>query len=132
PYTLHHLTETTQILTFTFIAFWLLRRQLAGEPTIALDTDWFYRRPAPLLWRSFVVRVGAFFDWTESIAIAAVGSAVRLTRNPLQAFNARASESVDRADFDPDFYRRPMENLIVLVLLGVVVLSVVGLIWILT
>ncbi len=45
PYTVPHLAETAQILVFTFVAFWLLRDKLAGEDTIALDTDWFYRRP---------------------------------------------------------------------------------------
>jgi multicomponent Na+:H+ antiporter subunit D len=28
PYTLYHLTESVQILTFTFIAFWILRENL--------------------------------------------------------------------------------------------------------
>ena len=49
PYTLYHLVEATQILTLTFVGFWLLRKKLAGDPKIALDTDWFYRRPANLL-----------------------------------------------------------------------------------
>ncbi len=48
PYTVPHLAETAQILVFTFVAFWLLREKLAGEDKIALDTDWFYRKGAPV------------------------------------------------------------------------------------
>lgn len=45
PYTAAHLAKTAQLLLFTAAAFWLLRGQLGGQPTIALDTDWLYRRP---------------------------------------------------------------------------------------
>lgn len=44
PYTAAHLAKTAQLLLFTAAAFWLFRAQLGGSPTIALDTDWFYRR----------------------------------------------------------------------------------------
>jgi len=43
PYTFSHVATISQLLLFTFVAFWLLRRMLHGEPTITLDTDWFYR-----------------------------------------------------------------------------------------
>jgi multicomponent Na+:H+ antiporter subunit D len=43
PYTVHHVVETLQILLFTALGFFLLLRQLDPEPTISLDTDWFYR-----------------------------------------------------------------------------------------
>jgi multicomponent Na+:H+ antiporter subunit D len=33
-----------QILLFTALGFFLLLKHLAGEPTISLDTDWFYRK----------------------------------------------------------------------------------------
>ncbi|MBD5780615.1 Na(+)/H(+) antiporter subunit D [Pelagicoccus sp. NFK12] len=61
PYTAYHLVEATQILTFTFIGFWVLRAKLAGEPYIALDTDWFYRRGAPVATALLVKPVNAFF-----------------------------------------------------------------------
>jgi multicomponent Na+:H+ antiporter subunit D len=44
PYTGQHITETMQILLFTALGFFLLLKHLAGEPTISLDTDWFYRK----------------------------------------------------------------------------------------
>ena len=43
PYTVLHIIAMSQLLLFTFVAFWLLRGMLHGTPTITLDTDWFYR-----------------------------------------------------------------------------------------
>jgi len=43
PYTASHVIGISQLLLFTFVAFWILRGMLRGEPTITLDTDWFYR-----------------------------------------------------------------------------------------
>lgn len=48
PYTAQHISETMQILLFTALGFFLLLGKLAGEPTISLDTDWFYRKGAKL------------------------------------------------------------------------------------
>jgi multicomponent Na+:H+ antiporter subunit D len=67
PYTVYHLVEMTQILVFTFIGFWTLRKKLEGEALIALDTDWFYRRSAPLARRVFVSAVAGFFDGSERV-----------------------------------------------------------------
>jgi multicomponent Na+:H+ antiporter subunit D len=44
PYTLQHVTSTLGMLTFTALGFFLLLKHLNPEPTISLDTDWFYRR----------------------------------------------------------------------------------------
>jgi len=45
PYALGHVIGMSQLLLFTFVAFWFLRAMLHGTPTITLDTDWFYRIP---------------------------------------------------------------------------------------
>ncbi len=45
PYAAGHVVGMSQLLIFTFVAFWLLRGMLHGTPTITLDTDWFYRIP---------------------------------------------------------------------------------------
>ena len=37
------MSETLQLLLFTAVGFFLLIKKLAPEPTISLDTDWFYR-----------------------------------------------------------------------------------------
>ncbi len=44
PYTLQHVTGTLGMLGFTALGFFLLLKHLDPEPTISLDTDWFYRR----------------------------------------------------------------------------------------
>jgi len=44
PYTLRHVTSTVGMLSFTALGFFLLLKHLDPEPTISLDTDWFYRQ----------------------------------------------------------------------------------------
>src|SRR5262245_27945360 len=44
PYTVRHVTATLGLLGFTALGFFLLLTHLDPEPTISLDTDWFYRR----------------------------------------------------------------------------------------
>jgi multicomponent Na+:H+ antiporter subunit D len=44
PYTLRHVTSTLGMLGFTALGFFLLLKYLDPEPTVSLDTDWFYRR----------------------------------------------------------------------------------------
>ncbi len=53
PYTLQHVTSTLGLLCFTALGFFLLLKHLDPEPTISLDTDWFYRRGAA----AFVKRI---------------------------------------------------------------------------
>jgi multicomponent Na+:H+ antiporter subunit D len=44
PYSSYHVSETLQLLLFTAVGFFLLIRKLEPQPTISLDTDWFYRK----------------------------------------------------------------------------------------
>ena len=44
PYTVAKVLQTMQLLAFTGLGFWLVVHRLAGKNTIALDTDWVYRR----------------------------------------------------------------------------------------
>lgn len=44
PYTVRHVTATLGLLGFTALGFALLLKHLDPEPSISLDTDWFYRR----------------------------------------------------------------------------------------
>jgi multicomponent Na+:H+ antiporter subunit D len=43
PYTSYHISETMQVLLFTALGFFVFLKKLVPEPTISLDTDWFYR-----------------------------------------------------------------------------------------
>jgi multicomponent Na+:H+ antiporter subunit D len=123
PYTLYHLTETAQILTFTFIAFWLLRGKLAGEPLIALDTDWFYRKPARLVQIVFVDYVNAAFDYVERLSVNVTLSLIKLGRNPLIIFN----KSEEGTDYHPDEHRASLQLLLILIIFSFVMFTVVSL-----
>jgi multicomponent Na+:H+ antiporter subunit D len=47
PYTARHVMATLGLLGFTALGFFVLLKHLDPEPTISLDTDWFYRRGLP-------------------------------------------------------------------------------------
>lgn len=49
PFTASHLSETLQLLILAALGFWLLATKLKGEPSITLDTDWIYRKGAPVV-----------------------------------------------------------------------------------
>ncbi len=113
PFTAHHLVEAVQILIFTFIAFWLLRKKLEPHATISLDTDWFYRRPAGLARKIFVDSVSGAFDRVEKLAFMAVGKLAAFGRNPYII-----SQPADDSPYTPDRYR-PRIQLLILAVLGI-------------
>jgi multicomponent Na+:H+ antiporter subunit D len=136
PYTSVHIMETVQILIFTGIGFWLLVKILKPQALISLDTDWFYRRPANLVYNVFVVAVSRFFDGVERVAVIWVQVLVRVGSNPikylggLKVFNPGGEQGKHNtaAEFDPDDQRLPVEPMVVIVIL----LSVIMLVWGLT
>ena len=132
PYNLAHLVETTQLLTLTFVAFWILRSKLAGEAKLALDTDWAYRRPAPLLRRRLVGTtartVSAFERGTERLAAAAA----RALRNPapaVQRFVGGAGPERPDQPFDADDARPVLGAALGRILLVFGMLAIVALVW---
>ncbi|OFZ67273.1 MAG: Na(+)/H(+) antiporter subunit D [Betaproteobacteria bacterium RBG_16_56_24] len=56
PYTPTHVIWALQILLFTGMGFFMLRKKLGGARKITLDIDWFYRKGAGLFMQ-FVYRV---------------------------------------------------------------------------
>lgn len=125
PYSLYHLTETVQILTFTFIAFWLLRGKLAGEPTIAIDTDWFYRKPARLAMKVFVDSVNLIFDYTESLSQKFVKVVVMYSRNPVLIFKGTEKDT----DYDPDKYRPSTQLLTIVIVISFILFAIISLLF---
>ncbi len=126
PYTANHIVEAVQILVFTGIGFFLLIDLLKGKNTISLDTDWFYRRPAKLAYKVFVVSVNSFFGWLESIVLKMVQLVLKVGTNPVGYLSdtiGSAGKRVggvtgkDHADYDPDKQRMPLEFMGLLVLL---------------
>jgi hypothetical protein len=90
PYTAAHLSKTAQLLLFTAAAFWLLRGQLGGYPTIALDTDWFYRRPGRRLGVRLARGVTELFQVAGRGAEVVVRTVVSLGSDPGAAFRGLA------------------------------------------
>jgi multicomponent Na+:H+ antiporter subunit D len=118
PYTFSHVVETSQILIFTFAAFWITRKQLAGEAGITLDMDWFYRRPARWAQRIFLEDLEAAFTKVETLSMDTVGKLSLLSRNPMRVFTRS-----DEKYFSPDTYRPEIQTLILLVLFIFVLIS---------
>lgn len=91
PYSAYTLVEMTQILIFTFIGFWLLRKNLNIAPTISVDTDWFYRRPADAVLILFVKLPNRFFGFSERLVLAITQKLTNFSKNPLQYLNPSSS-----------------------------------------
>jgi hypothetical protein len=87
PYTAAHVLEALQGLTGTALAFVLLRRQLAGKPAVALDTDrlwraggaWVGGRLAPAIARAAVALEAA----ADAAVSRPVGPMPRATGRPV-------------------------------------------------
>lgn len=104
PYTIYHLVEVMQILVFTFIGFWLLRKKLEGKPKMVLDTDWFYRKPANLVRSLFVNLPAAFFDYAEKMGLSTAAAITKISRNPLKYIIPKSfnnNKEVVSDDFSP-------------------------------
>jgi multicomponent Na+:H+ antiporter subunit D len=125
PYTGVHLSETLELLTLTFAAFWILRKILKPKPRLLVDLDWFYRRPAALCRRIFVDAPAAAFGWTDRVAASVVAGAAAFGRNPAAAFSGGG-------DYTPDRYRPTTRALILIVLAAFVLLAMAGILIILS
>jgi multicomponent Na+:H+ antiporter subunit D len=125
PFTLHHLVETVQILVFTFAAFWLFRfKLLKPKPKIALDLDWFYRRPAKLARKILVDPWDKSFDWLEEKAINIARKLTDVAKNPILPF----SNDKEDKTYTPDRYRPGAGQLVFAVLGLFIIVVLLGLI----
>lgn len=77
PYTAYHFSETIQLLGFTGLGFYVLRRRLAPEARINLDVDWLYRKGANLFLTFARGPVSSIDNWVGE-AYRAVGMAFAL------------------------------------------------------
>jgi multicomponent Na+:H+ antiporter subunit D len=67
PYSAYHLSETLQLLGFTALGFYLLRKKLVPEPKLNLDLDWFYRKGATLFLRFGRNPVSPVNEWVSEL-----------------------------------------------------------------
>jgi multicomponent Na+:H+ antiporter subunit D len=89
PYTPRHVVATLGLLGFTALGFFLLLKQLDPEPTVSLDTDWFYRRG---LTATLPLVEGALGEWTV-VAQASGGWCRRCTGELLRELDARVVDA---------------------------------------
>ncbi|MEX2529254.1 MAG: Na(+)/H(+) antiporter subunit D [Gemmatimonadota bacterium] len=134
PYTYGHVLHTVQLLAFTFIAFWLLRSRLGGEPFIALDTDWFYRRPSRFAYEAGPQLVARAFGAVERAAYGLAAGIARLGQDPVgRIFGAPAVSSgrggTDGSESRSTSFRISLGAMILIALaciIGVVVVTMSG------
>ena len=131
PYTTAHLLETLQLLAFTGLAFWFMIDKIRAEPTITLDFDWFYRKPAPWVRRYAVFGLNKFFSSVENFVLDLARSLSRVSRNPLaiwpefSGYRRSRGDTLNSGDitlYDPDRYRLPVGVIVLVVLFCFVVL----------
>jgi multicomponent Na+:H+ antiporter subunit D len=107
PYTFEHLSEQIQLLLFTGFGFWLFVSKLGGEPTIALDTDWFYRRPARLAYTVAVLYPNRLFGAVEQATTQLVRSLVWASRDPIDAARLTTDALFGRSTYKRESRPRP-------------------------
>jgi multicomponent Na+:H+ antiporter subunit D len=122
PYTTAHVLETLQLLAFTGLGFWFLIDKVGGKPTTTLDFDWFYRKPAPILYRLAVVSTDRIFTGAELLALDFARRLAAVCANPvasasrlLPAFGVRKARDGE-ALYDENLSRAPAGFLVLLVL----------------
>jgi len=92
PYAPAHVVSMSQLLGFTFIAFWLLRAKLYGEPTITLDTDWFYRMAGKQVIWFCKKPLMAFANFVDGKVMDLVHFLIWFSRNPIVALSIKKEE----------------------------------------
>ncbi len=115
PYAAGHLVGMSQLLLFTFVAFWMLRGMLHGERTITLDTDWFYRIAGKrFIWFCEKPLLN-FADTIDKILLKIADSFVWFSRNPVVASRIMVLMvgAVVTRPFNPTYmrYERDLEEL---------------------
>lgn len=120
-YTIGHVAQTVQMLSLSFIVFWIFRKKLQPHANVLLDVDWFYRRHGDKVKLVFVEWPDRLFDAVENMAQSAAAFVSAWGRNP---FSVSTGEG--RPSYTPDRYRPTTQNMM-LVLMGL--FALVSVIW---
>jgi len=123
PYTLHHLGETIQLLTLTFVAFWLLRPKLAGQALLPVDTDWVYRKPLARLGSGLVTAVNVLFATCARSSRRFAIDAQRFLANPVAFWRGMDHKTYDNDEDRPTI---AVSAFLALVLVGILALWIAG------
>ena len=125
PYTIDHVAGSLQLLLGTGLGFWWLLGKLAGEATESVDTDWFYRRPVPLVVARLVAGAGAAGRSARTASTALVALASRVAANPLADLGDLVAPTTDGGapTYSEDRYRLPIGTTVLLVVLALGLLT---------
>ena len=113
PYTLDHVVSAVQLLVATLAAFWIFIPKLGGEPTVSVDTDWFYRRPLYYLTVSLVNLVCSVRDASGVWGNRLLAGVVPFFRNPMVLFACNGVNG-SPGNYQEDKYRFPVGTTILL------------------
>ena len=109
PYTLDHVGGSLQLLGGTALGFWWLLSKLQGEATDSLDTDWFYRRPLPVVVGWAISAATATGRVAAATAQRIVQTATGLAANPLTGIGRLVTGGTGATPpYDENQYRFPI------------------------
>ena len=129
PYTIPHLVESIQLLSATFFGFWWYRSKLAGESTLTLDADWFYRRPAGWVRRCFVEWTSQLFDRADAGILVGIRWLALSSHNPALWLGRWLERNMGPAisGYDPGATRPKLEFVVGLILLSALLFAATAL-----
>ncbi|MEX2364395.1 MAG: proton-conducting transporter membrane subunit, partial [Balneolaceae bacterium] len=121
PFSVYNFVEMTQILLLTFVGFWLFRNKFNISPSTTIDTDWFYRKPANLVFTVFVKFPALIFDIAEKKVASAVDRVADVSKNPLNYMLPTSPKS----PVYTDGFTSPLHLALGLILLSFLIVSLI-------
>ncbi|RQD64662.1 MAG: Na(+)/H(+) antiporter subunit D [Desulfonatronovibrio sp. MSAO_Bac4] len=121
PFTIPHFVEVLQILTMTFIAFWIVKSKLTPKNKISLDVDWFYRKATPAVRLIFVGGINKIYETCEVKAFGFAQNVSRLARHPIQVLKTFRYPS---RDYDENLDRQPLSTSMFLTVLVTIIVFI--------
>jgi multicomponent Na+:H+ antiporter subunit D len=133
-YTASHIWEVVSLITFSGVSFWILIRWIKPKEGIILDFDWFYRRPASIVYRIFVLFPSFIFTAISNGVSTFVNRIAKVAANPAGAFTWRwkfigsklknePAPPPEPPVFDAHRYRLPIGAMVSVLLLGFVIFA---------
>jgi len=126
PYTQQHIIDTMQLMLFTALGFFLLLKHVEGEPTITLDTDWFYRKGCKEFMWFINNPLAKFSKSIELFSDKIASSLLWFSRNPVAAVLVMMGRKSRREYPEIPIYLEVISSTGLFFLIFVVVVILVG------
>ncbi|MFC1669490.1 proton-conducting transporter membrane subunit, partial [Spirochaetota bacterium] len=105
PFAGYHVIGTLQLMIMTGAGFWILLNKLHVYEKISLDTDWFYRKGADLLMKSFY-GLTSFRTIVQGRFVKMLDGINRVSQNPVYYSRSIINKDVPKVElFDADIYK---------------------------